>query len=530
MNLVTLLEQWTIRHPERPALIDSRRGSDRVVTFGELSRRIAAGAQSLQRMGFRRGQVILVFQPVSIELYEILLSSFHSGLHVMLADPSAGRDFLSLCCRRLMPDAFFGSWKAQWLRLAVPDMRRIESSIGTGPWFPGAKTWRTDGEGVPITEVPDGEPALITFTSGSTGVPKAAVRTHGFLLAQHDTLSRALDLAEGESDLVTLPVFVLANLASGLTSVLAATDLAHPGAPDASAIRSQCERHGVARCTASPAFFEGLLKSPEGMPLFRKIFTGGAPVFPDLLRRMRGALPEASIHSIYGSTEAEPIAHFPAEEASPETDAITRLGGGLCAGLPVPEIQLRIIVDHWGEALAPMDTDDFSNLTIPNGQTGEIIVEGEHVLRGYLDGLGDGETKIHVDDTVWHRTGDAGWIDANGGLWLLGRCAEKLPPFPAPEGLPADSLCYPFAIECALREIFPEIRMAALAWRGRRTLVVGKQCNPGDSAAIKIKADELGVEQITHLDALPLDRRHQAKIDYPALRETLALLHSAGSI
>ena len=110
-----------------------------------------------------------------------------------------------------------------------------------------------------MEDVPDDEPALVTFTSGSTGVPKAAVRTHGFLMAQHRALEKALEFAEGETDLITLPVFVLANLASGLTSVLADTDLRAPGKADAAAIREQCRRHGVTRCAASPAFFEALL-------------------------------------------------------------------------------------------------------------------------------------------------------------------------------------------------------------------------------------------------------------------------------
>jgi acyl-CoA synthetase (AMP-forming)/AMP-acid ligase II len=518
MNLVSLLAERAREHPGRPALVDSCHGRDRVVTFGDLSRRVNAGAAALRDMGLARGQVVLVFQPVSIELYEFLLAAFHSGLRVMLADPSAGRDFLSLCCGRVMPDAFFGPWKAQCLRMAVPGLRRIRKPIVSGSWFPGARRWKTDGDGPPPVDLPNEEAALITFTSGSTGVPKAAARSHGFLLAQHRSLSRALDFENGEVDLITLPVFVLANLASGLTSVLAATDLARPGAPDAAAIRSQCERHGVTRCAASPAFFEGLLRSADGLPPLRKIYTGGAPVFPDLLRKLRAALPHALIHSVYGSTEAEPIAHLRADEATAE---ITRAGGGLCAGVPVDEIGLRIIRNHWGKPLGPMSDNEFPHMFMPAGEAGEIVVSGDHVLRGYLGGIGDGETKIRVGESVWHRSGDAGWLDATGRVWLLGRCAEKLPMFPAGERLPVEALCYPFAIECAMRENFPDIRMAAIKWKGSRTLVIGKSCASREREAIRSMAVELGMEEIVCLASLPLDRRHNAKIDYPALRGIL---------
>lgn len=508
MNLASLLVERARLHPERLALADSRG----TVSYAELARRVSAGAGELWEMGLKRGQVILVFQPVSIGLYEILLAAFHAGLRVMLADPSAGREFLSNCCRSLMPDAFFGSWKAQCLRLTVPEMRGIGISICSGAWFPGAKSWRIDSAGIPPVEVSDDEAALVTFTSGSTGKPKAAVRSHGFLLAQHRALSKALDFEEGEVDLITLPVFVLANLASGLTSVLAATDLAKPGSPDVSPVSAQCREFRVTRCAASPAFFEGFLASDAGVPAFEKLFTGGAPVFPGLLRRLRDALPGACIHSVYGSTEAEPIAHFPADGANDETDLATRSGGGLCAGEPVEEVDLRIIRDSWGTPLGPLTDDEFAALAVEAGQAGEIVVSGDHVLSGYLGGIGDGEAKIHVGGRVWHRTGDAGRMDSLGRVWLLGRCAEKLP---------GDAFCYPFAIECALREDFPEIRMAALDWEGRRTLVVGKKCASAEAAGIEVRAGDFGIERVIFLDSIPLDRRHQAKVDYPALRELL---------
>ena len=517
MNLVTLLEERAREYPQRPALIDSANGKDRIVTFGELSRRVAAGSETLRKMGLQRGNVVLVFQPVSIELYEILLAAFHAGLRVMLADPSAGRSFLSLCCERLRPDAFFGSWKAQCLRLAVNDLRKIPLSIRSGGWFPGTEKWRTGGNGEALTELPDEEPALITFTSGSTGVPKAAVRTHGFLLAQHRTLSHSLDFQAGEVDLITLPVFVLANLASGLTSVLAATNLSKPGSPDIDAVKAQCERHGVTRCAASPAFFDAIQRSGKGLPSFRKVFTGGAPVFPDLLRRLRKDLPDAVIDSVYGSTEAEPIAHFSANEADAETDSLTSAGGGLCSGSPVADISLRVMGDAWGQALGPLDDVSFQALEVKRGQAGEIVVSGDHVLTGYLHGVGDTETKIRVGGKVWHRTGDAGWLDEKGRIWLLGRCAEKLPAFPAKEGLPEDALRYPFAIECAMRERFPGIRMAAIDWKGARTLVI----EGAEIDGMRESAAAVGVKDLRYIPKIPLDRRHNAKIDYPALRAVL---------
>lgn len=511
MNLVDLLFQNADKHPDLPAIIDRVDGNDRTATYAELARRVSAGSGFLQSLGLNKGNTILVFQPISIDLYEILLAAFHSGLRVMLADPSAGRDFISLCCRHAAPDAFFGPWKAQAYRLSIPELRKVRINIRTGAWFPGTRRWQTEGKTTTPTVVPKEHPALITFTSGSTGVPKAAVRTHGFLLAQHRALSKSMDFRQGETDLITLPVFVLANLASGLTSVLADTNLAKPGAPDKVAILRQCAAFGVTRCAASPAFFDAL---SDHFPPFQKVFTGGAPVFPDLLRKLQAALPDAEIHSVYGSTEAEPIAHLPAQEYVGETLEITRRGGGLCSGKPATGIQLKIILNHYGQPLPSLTEQELEAISQAQGQAGEIIVSGDHVLAGYLDGNGDAETKIHVARTIWHRTGDAGWVDPESRVWLLGRASETLPPFPSPENLPNEALHYPFAIECALRETFPSIRTAALAFRSKRCLVIETEPEGLADAAKK-----LGIEQVIRVERIPLDRRHNAKIDYPALRK-----------
>lgn len=512
MNLVSILHQRAAEHPGLPAIVDRKNGADRTVTFRELAQRVSSGAAHLRSLGLRENQTILVFQPVSIELYEILLAAFHSGIRVMLADPSAGRKFISLCCQRAMPDAFFGPWKAHALRLAIPELRKVKTAIRSDAWFPATKPWKTSWESSPLAEVPDKHPALITFTSGSTGVPKAAVRSHGFLLAQHRALSESMDFQQGETDLITLPVFVLANLASGMTSVLADTNLAKPGSPNHPAILRQCEKFKVTRCAASPAFFQAL---SEDLPPFKKIFTGGAPVFPDLLQRLQNALPAADIHSVYGSTEAEPIAHLPAHGYTGQTLETTRRGGGLCTGKTAAGIHLKIIRNKSGQPVTGGQLE-----TLPSGQAGEIIVSGAHVLTGYLDGLGDEETKINARGTIWHRTGDAGWIDSDGRIWLLGRASEKLSPFPSPETLPDEALHYPFAIECALREAFPGIRTAALGFRSERCLVMESESPP-----LEQFARTLGMDKIIRIGKIPLDRRHNAKTDYPALR---CLLEKSG--
>ena len=506
------------QRPGALALIDDRGG--RRVTYAELGQEVAAAVAWLEEQGLRRGQAVLVFVPVSVDLYVALLALFRLGAVALLLDPGAGPEHLEQCCRRWPPAALLAVPRAHLLRLRSPALRRIPLQIAVGGWFPGARRWPAGRRSViPDTEagLPPEQPALVTFTSGSTGTPKAAVRTHGFLLAQLRVLAPHLALEPGEVDLATLPVFTLANLAAGVTTVLPDLDLRRPGAVDGAAVAAAVKRHGVTRITASPAFFERLSAHlharGETLPALQKLFTGGAPVFPRLLAALGNVAPRARIAAVYGSTEAEPIAHVEAAEMAAADEAAMQRGRGLLAGRPVGEVRLQILRDRWGEPRGAMDAAQFAREAMACGQAGEIVVTGGHVLRGYLGGVGDDETKFSVDGVIWHRTGDAGRIDEHGRLWLLGRCAARIDD---PRGR-----LYPFTVECVAMS-FPAVRQAAfIAHAGRRCLVVAASRTADLESRLAAALAWAQPDAITFQRALPVDRRHNAKIDYPALRRVL---------
>jgi acyl-CoA synthetase (AMP-forming)/AMP-acid ligase II len=520
MNLGELLTQLARERPDAVAMIDerARRPALRRVTFAALEREVAAAAGWLRARGLQRGDAVLVFVPMSAELYVALLAMFRLGCVALFLDPSAGREHLERCCARWAPAALLAISKAHLLRLRSAALRRIPAKIAVGPWVPGARRWLGGGgaELVATSAARREDPALVTFTSGSTGVPKAAVRTHEFLLAQYRALAPNIALVAGEIDLATLPVFTLANLAAGVTTVIPAVDLRRPGAVDAATLFAQIERQGVTRITAAPAFFERLIahgrETGRTLTAVRKIYTGGAPVFPRLLEELRALAPHAAIVAVYGSTEAEPIAHVAADEVQPGDRAAMAGGRGLLAGATVPEIRLRVVQDRWGEPRRDLTAAGLDGETVPPEYAGEIVVTGEHVLPGYLGGLGDEETKFRVNGEVWHRTGDAGRIDGQGRLWLLGRCAARIDD--------AHGRLYPFGVECAAMT-FPEVRRAAvLAHGGRRVLFLEA---PGAAADLPERVTcAVGWAQLDAVRVvaqLPVDARHNSKIDYVALRK-----------
>ncbi len=120
------------------------------------------------------------------------------------------------------------------------------------------------------------------------------------------------------------------------------------------------------------------------------------------------------------------MAHCALGEISDEDRRRMEAGGGLLTGPPVAAITLRVIDDRWDTRLGSLSTGQLEVLECATGVAGEIVVSGPHVLPGYLDGRYDEETKFRVDGTPWHRTGDAGYLDALGRLWLLGRCAARI--------------------------------------------------------------------------------------------------------
>jgi acyl-CoA synthetase (AMP-forming)/AMP-acid ligase II len=521
MNIAEVLQARARERGEAAAIVEPRRQ----ITFAALEVLAARIAADLVAAGLRPGDRALVVCPMSIALYAVLVGLWRMGGVAVIVDPSAGDDHIAACCRRTPPHAFIAVRRAHLLRLVSPAVRAVPIAIALDGWAPGARTIVVDaeptvGSGSGTIAPADAEtPALITFTSGSTGVPKAAVRSHGFLLAQHRVLADDLRLQPGQRDLATLPIFVLANLASGVTSVIPDADLRQPGAIAPAPVLRQIEAAGVTRVAASPALLDRLARHANALSSYvsplAEIYTGGAPVFPPGLRRLHAMAPQARLVAVYGSTEAEPIATVEWSEIGEVEWRAMEAGAGLLAGRPVHAIELKIIPDRWGEPLGPFAPQAFDGLARGPSQPGEIVVTGAHVLSGYLGGIGNTETKIVVGERAWHRTGDAGYLDARGRLWLLGRCSARMT-----DG--ADAL-YPFAVECAALTVDGVERTALVEHGARRLLVVELA-----RGAASTTADALGerlafarLDQVVIVTSIPLDRRHNAKVDYPALRRLL---------
>ena len=519
MNVAELLEQQARTRPDQIAIIETGEQGEVQISYAQLQQAVLHASGFFEQQGLRQGQAVLLFQPMSICLYVYLLACFRLGLIAMFIDPGMGRSYIAQCCSIFPPSALLASPKAHLLRLVSPALRKIPLKFSTGIWLPATRSANWQDKKLYSDRCVSGESdiALLSFTSGSTGKPKCAARSHDFLLAQSHVLIKSLSLLEKQLDMNSLPVFVLANLAAGLTSLIPAGDLRKPSDLDAQALIQQIEKHKPDRISAPPSLMENIADTciKQGLSLNEKIrfFTGGAPVFPRLLKKLADVAPRADITAVYGSTEAEPIAHIEFHQISGNDFVAMGEGRGLLAGHVIDDIDLRIIRSEVDVSVGQLRAEQFLQMTQGDHDTGEIVVSGGHVLKGYLHGVGDSETKFLVDGVVWHRTGDMGYLDDRRRLWLLGRQKAVV------NDRHGDT--YPFSIECAAMQNPAVKRAAFLSWQGKRLLVIEAEAS-FHKDSMKTLLFKEKIDQLLMITKMPLDRRHHAKINYPEIKHWLA--------
>lgn len=524
-NIAARLAERAGLHPERAAIVEGSGASARRLAFGELDRRVRALAAGLAAHGIGPGDRVLLFVPMSADLYVALLACLHRGATAVFVDAWADRKRLDAAVRIADPKAFIGTPRAHLLRLLSPAVRRIPVHLAAGRRLLRLSRHERAGGPADAVAVDGSAHALVTFTTGSTGTPKAAARSHDFLWAQHLALAHHLNPVDGDVDMPTLPVFVLNNLASGITSVLPDFDPRRPADIDPARIHRQMRELRVTTSSGSPAFYERLgrwcTECGKRIPL-RALFTGGAPVLPPLARLL-SSVADGGIGVVYGSSEAEPVAGIDARDMLAAMQAARGDAdhpGGICVGRPVAEIGVRLLRPHDGPVA--LDGGGWAAWEVGPREVGEVVVAGAHVLAGYLNDPGaERQNKIRDGARVWHRTGDAAWMDADGRLWLMGRVKERV--------RRAGAVWWGGAAEARALEV-PEVRHAAYIGvpdpdLGQRAVLCVETATGTLSAAerdgIVAALAPFPVDDVRPLRRIPRDPRHASKTDVGALRELL---------
>lgn len=442
VNIASPLVEMARRQPDTPALLGQAPLGPRAgevewrFTYRQLDEESDRLARGLGRMGLSRGTRTALMVPPNAEFFSLTFALFKLGCVVVLIDPGMGIRNLGVCLAEAEPEAFIGVPTAHLARIALRWGRKtIRHRVTVTSW--SLLLWsgwtlervRVRGEnGEPVLAPTNAdETAAILFTSGSTGVAKGAVYTHGIFTAQVELLRRIYGIQPGEIDLPTFPLFGLFGPALGMTAVLPEMDFTRPGRVDPYAILDPIRWQGVSNLFGSPALLRRVAFSTEAkgqkLTTLRRVISAGAPVSPEVIRKVVELLPPGvQVHTPYGATEALPVATIGSDEILGETGALTAQGKGVCVGRPVEGMRVRILrisddpIPTWGD-----------NLELPCGEIGEIAVSGPVVTRSYYNRpQSTALHKIHDGDHVWHRMGDVGYLDESGRIWFCGRKSHRV--------------------------------------------------------------------------------------------------------
>jgi olefin beta-lactone synthetase len=504
-------------------------------TFRQLDRASDSYAGELVSLRIERGtRVVLMVKP-SLEFFALTFALFKAGLVPVLVDPGLGIKNVGRCLAEAEPRVFIGIFRAVVARLLLGWARKtIKLDLTVGYGFPRHTRTLLNLDipvrpNPPILEPVDPEEtAAILFTSGSTGVPKGVVYTHAIFQSQVELLRQTYDIQPGEVDLCTFPLFALFGPILGMTCVVPEMDATRPGKVNPTRIIEAIEDFGVTNLFGSPALIKrvgmfGAEKSIK-LPSLKRVISAGAPVPAQVLETFSRLLePGVQIFTPYGATESLPVCSIGSDEILGETRHATDKGAGVCVGRPVEGMRVELIkiqdepISTWSD-----------NLLVPDGEPGEIVVQGPVVTRSYF-ARDEATALAKIDDPstggFWHRMGDLGRRDDRGRIWFLGRKSHRVQT--ANETL--------FTIPCeGVFNTHPEVARTALVGVGPRNktkpilcVETKRRMNGAEWDRLKNELRVLGktnpitseVETFLLHPSFPVDIRHNAKI----FREKLAV-------
>lgn len=542
VNIAAHLPAMARQQPHRQAVVfpQGRDFAGRVsythYTYRQLdeeSDRIAAG---LTDYGIVRGMRTVLMVTPSLDFFALTFGLFKIGAVPVMVDPGMGIRNLGTCLEEAEPEAFIGVPKAHVARClfgwAKGTVKRLVT-VGRKVCWGGDTLLAIRGRVRPdhnfrMAATRAEEVAAILFTSGSTGVPKGVVYTHGIFDNQVKKLKELYDIRPGEIDLPTFPLFALFAPALGMTAIIPDMDATRPASVDPVMIGECIENFGVTNMFGSPALLNRVSRFgvANGMrfPSLKRVISAGAPVNSAILERFSKMLdPGTQIFTPYGATEALPVASIGSHEILNDTAARTKMGGGVCVGKPVAGIELKVIritddpITQWAD-----------ELLVPTGTIGEIAVKGENVTREYFnrpESIRLGKIPDPKNGGFYHRMGDVGYQDDTGRIWFCGRKSHRVI-------TPSKTH---FTIPCeGIFNTHPEVFRTALVGVPRKGIIEPVLCVELDQESrhqseTAIRADLLAIgakheltrdiKTIHFHPAFPVDIRHNAKI----FREKLAV-------
>ncbi|MGH8975552.1 MAG: class I adenylate-forming enzyme family protein [Acidimicrobiia bacterium] len=383
----TLPAAWAVgfaAHPGRPVLWSPEAGWTTAGALEAASRRVAG---RFHRAGLRPGDRVLMSAAASAAYVTTHVAALRLGLVVVPANTAyREREVAHLVtdarpAAAVVDDPDRGAWVQ---RAAGGDV------VVTGP---GVDLPDGPGAGLNLDASTPSDPALLGYTSGTTGAPKGAALSHANLLATTEAVRLAWRWSPDDRLVLALPLFHLHGLGVGLHgTLLAGGSAVLLPRFDAGAVLDVARDHDATLFFGVPTMYSRLAASSRLAELsrLRLCVSGSAPLPPELFRRVAAGCGQEPLER-YGMTETGMNVSNPHDgERRPGT-----------VGFPLPGVDLRLA----------------------GGGTGEILLRGPNVFAGYWRNPGATEEAF---DGGWFHTGDIGELDADGYLSIVGRERELI--------------------------------------------------------------------------------------------------------
>jgi acyl-CoA synthetase (AMP-forming)/AMP-acid ligase II len=460
MNCIARFTGCASDHPRRMALWTEKEGS---TDFGRLLD-LSARAQAMFRgCGVGPGVPVVLAAAPGPGLFAAICALLGLGAPIVLVEPWMSMARVDHVIGQVKPRVFFTGLAGKLWGLRIPSVRRI-------PY------WRTERDihdrertGFEIESMGPTAPAVIAFSSGTTGKPRGAVRTQGYLWEMHEILSAVERPGQHRGpDLAIFPSAALFHLGTGRGAVLAANPWKRRLLATIAQLPDALQPETL---SCGPAFLKALLRIP-GLDRLRDLYVGGAPCDRWIFEAAFERWPDARITHVYGGSEAEPVALQDAREAT-RLSAERGYFQTLSVGRPVGILSYELHADA-------------------------VWVSGPNVCPEYI---GDPAENIGIkrrdrEGRLWHCMGDRMRADAHG-WWYSGRQFQPLEDFELEQSV--------YALMQSSAAFLHRRRNGELHLLGEQVL---RHEVPIRKAFPQIAA--------VHAATIARDRRHRARIDRKA--------------
>lgn len=385
-------------------------------TYGELGAAAAAFAAFLVRSGIGPGERVAILLENSFDYIAAHFGALAAGAVEVTLNPALPAAEVVALVRDCGAVALVTGTRdprvRSEIRTSVPSLRVVVTTTGAGPaGSRGADVHQlsailAEGGAFPEPRRSPEDLASIVYTSGSTGRPKGVMLSHANLLSNTRSIIEYLRLTADDRMMVVLPFHYIYGRSLLYThfassgSIVIDNRFAFPAA-----VLKSMEEHGVTCFAGVPSTYSILLRKTDvrqrRFPRLRLVTQAGGPMEPALRREVADAFRPAELVVMYGCTEAAPRLTWL------DPAWLERKPGSI--GRPIPGVQVMIA--------------DESGRRLPPGACGELAARGPNIMLGYWQ---DPAGTAAVLREGWYFTGDLGYEDPEGFLFLTGRSSDLI--------------------------------------------------------------------------------------------------------